>query len=88
MVHLRTPLRAEASAPRLAELNPYVNIRTSTCSIGDGNLECLRDFQVSSCLMFIMSNQLSPNRDPSQISHCSSKGLSVREVMRIENMIT
>ena len=31
---------------------------------------------------------LSPNIDPSQISHCNIKGLSVREFMRIENMIT
>ena len=31
---------------------------------------------------------LSPNSDLSQISHCSIKGLSVREIMRIENMIT
>ena len=31
---------------------------------------------------------LSPKSDPSQISHCSIKGLSVKEVMRIENMIT
>ena len=33
-------------------------------------------------------NPISPNSDPSQISHCNIKSLSVREVMRIENMIT
>ena len=33
-------------------------------------------------------NPLSPNSDQSQTSHCSIKGLSVSEVMRIENMIT
>ena len=33
-------------------------------------------------------NPLSPNSDLTQISHCSIKSLSVREVMRIENMIT
>ena len=33
-------------------------------------------------------NPLSPKGDLSQISHCSIKGLSVGEVMRIENMIT
>ena len=33
-------------------------------------------------------NPLTPNSDLSQTSHCSIKGLSVREVMRIENMIT
>ena len=33
-------------------------------------------------------NLLSPNSDLSQMSHCDIKGLSVREVMRIENMIT
>ena len=31
---------------------------------------------------------LRPNSDLSQTSHCNIKGLSVREVMRIENMIT
>ena len=38
--------RAEASASRLAELNPYVNIQTSTSSISDGNLEFLTHYQV------------------------------------------
>ena len=33
-------------------------------------------------------NPLSPNSDLSQTSHCNIKGLSVREIMRIENMIT
>ena len=33
-------------------------------------------------------NPLRPNSDPSQTSHCNIKGLSAREVMRIENMIT
>ena len=33
-------------------------------------------------------NPLSPNSDLSKISHCSIKGLLVREAMRIENMIT
>ena len=32
-------------------------------------------------------NPLRPNSDLSQTSHCNIKGLSVREVMRIENMI-
>ena len=31
---------------------------------------------------------LRPNSDLSQTSHCNIKGLSVSEVMRIENMIT
>ena len=31
---------------------------------------------------------LRPNNDLRQTSHCIIKGLSVREVMRIENMIT
>ena len=37
------------------------------------------------------ANQVNPlrhNSDLSQTSHCNIKGLSVREVMRIENMIT
>ena len=33
-------------------------------------------------------DSLSPESDLSQISYCSIKGLSVMEVMRIENMIT
>ena len=33
-------------------------------------------------------NPLRPNSDLSQTSYCNIKGLSVREVMRIENMIT
>ena len=33
-------------------------------------------------------NPLGPNSDLSQTSHCNIKGLSVREVMRIENIIT
>ena len=33
-------------------------------------------------------NPLRPNGDPSQNSHCNIKGLSVSEVMRIENIIT
>ena len=33
-------------------------------------------------------NPLRPNSDLSKTSHCNIKGLSVGEVMRIENMIT
>ena len=33
-------------------------------------------------------NPLRPNSDLSQTSHCNIKGLSISEVMRIENMIT
>ena len=33
-------------------------------------------------------NLLSPNSDRSQFSNCNIKGLSAKEVMRIENMIT
>ena len=36
----------------------------------------------------ILLNPLRPNRDLSQTSHCNIKGLSVSEVMRIENMVT
>ena len=38
---------------------------------------------MSSCF-----NPLRPNIDLNQTSHCNIKGLSVSEVMRIENMIT
>ena len=37
---------------------------------------------------FVGFNPLRPNNDLSQTSHCHIKGLSVSEVMRIENMIT
>ena len=33
-------------------------------------------------------DRLSPNSDMTQISHCSTKGLLVTEVMRIENTLT
>ena len=33
-------------------------------------------------------NPLRPNNDVSQTSHCNIKGVSVSEIMRIENMIT
>ena len=33
-------------------------------------------------------NPLRPNNDLSQTSHCNIKGVSVSEVMRIENKIT
>ena len=33
-------------------------------------------------------NPIRPNSDLSQTSHCNIKGLSVGEIMRIENMIT
>ena len=36
----------------------------------------------------VLFNPLRPNSDLSQTSHCNIKGLSVSEVMRIENMIT
>ena len=39
-------------------------------------------------LSYVNVNPLRPNSDLSQTSHCNIKSLSVREVMRIENMIT
>ena len=39
-------------------------------------------------LLGILFNPLRPNNDLSQTSLCNIKGLSVREVLRIENMIT
>ena len=38
--------RAEASASRLAELNPYVNIQTSTSSISKDDFDFLKHYQV------------------------------------------
>ena len=37
---------------------------------------------------WIPVNRLMPNSDLNQTSHCSIKGLSVSEVMRIDKMIT
>jgi ubiquitin-activating enzyme E1-like protein 2 len=37
--------RAEASAPRLAELNPYTNINVSTADLVDGDLSFLNAYQ-------------------------------------------
>ena len=37
---------------------------------------------------FALTLTLRPNSNLSQTSHCDIKGLSVSEVMRIENMIT
>ena len=42
--------------------------------------------RVNMPIMYI--NPLRPNNGLSQTSHCNIKGLSVSEVMRIENMIT
>ena len=39
-------------------------------------------------LVSLTFNPLRPNNDVSQTSHCNIKGLSVSEVMRIENIIT
>ena len=36
----------------------------------------------------IFLNPSAPKSDLNQISHCNIKGLSVREVIRVENMIT
>ena len=36
----------------------------------------------------LVVNPLRPNNDESQTSHCNNKGVSVSEVVRIENMIT
>ena len=46
--------------------------------------------KINSLITLILTsiNPLRPNSDPSQTSHCNIKGLSVRQVMRIENMIT
>ena len=55
------------------------------CSV-DGGKNCL----IYSCnnMIFAAVKNLLPNSDLAQISHCHIKGLSVREVMRTENMIT
>ena len=39
-------------------------------------------------IIVIILNPSGPKSDVNQISHCNIKGLSVREVRRVENMIT
>ena len=55
-------------------------------------IKLIREMQIHHYFLTLSSNRLisplSPNSDLSQISHCNIKGLSVREVMRAENMIT
>ena len=56
-------------------------------------IESKRSCKVGPMLSVLVSrrsafNPLRPNSDLSETSHCNIKGLSVREVMRIENMIT
>ena len=50
-------------------------------------LNTAHNWKVSEISLLII-NPVRPNTDLSQTSHCNIKGLSVREVMRIENMIT
>ena len=50
--------------------------------------EKLRQIPGDNTVSFGLVNPLRPNSDLSQTSHCNIKGLSVSEVMRIENMIT
>ena len=38
--------RAEASVPRVAELNPYVTVKSSVAPIGEGDLSFLTEYQV------------------------------------------
>ena len=55
--------------------------RTSTFC----KLVCKLTFVWKSICELIVFNRLRPNND---VSHCNIRGLSVSEVMRIENMIT
>ena len=45
-------------------------------------------YSLDKLALMLLCNPLRPNIDLSQTSHCNVKGLSVSEVMRIENMIT
>ena len=51
---------------------------------------CVKNLKViqSDGRTFLSLNPLRPSNDVSQTSHCNIKGVSVSEVMRIENMIT
>ena len=56
------------------------------CSYGGKELE--ETLYISKRCLEINFNPFCPKSDLSQISHFGITGLSVREVMRIENMIT
>ena len=47
----------------------------------------LKPYRNAGSLARFFFNPLRPNNDLSQTSHCNIKGVSVSEVMRIENMI-
>ena len=49
----------------------------------DEYMSCFMEFS-----LLLLFKPLRPNNDLSQTSHCNIKGLSVSEVMRIDNMIT
>ena len=67
-------------------------MRNQSLDGGDANNGCILNFDGylgkeagQRCSSF---NPLRPDSDLSETSHCNIKGLSVSEVMRIENMIT
>ena len=64
------------------DLSVYRHSRWEVADSGLGSLSC--EDHTSQSFIY----RLRPNSDPSQTSHCNIKGVSVSEVMRIENMIT
>ena len=75
------------------QINPAIlYLYVCNCSLGytghrcDSSIPPGRGKTERKC--FARFNPLTPNNDVSQTSHCNIKGVSVSEVMRIENMIT
>ena len=72
-------LQVEVCSGSLVDILQAVVSGTDGCLFSYGYAGLGKDY----CWM-----TLNPNSDLSQTSHCNIKGLSVSEVMRIENMIT
>ena len=80
---------------RVNVVSELVNIKVSSPVDTDFSIQVrLTGLFLDRTVMFrtfkvtVLLNPLRPNSDLSQTSHCNIKGLSVSEVMRIDNMIT
>ena len=61
---------------------------TFLATFSNQNLHSLRTHRITILDLEYLINPLRPNNDLSQTSHSNIKGVSVSEVMRIENEIT
>ena len=75
---IATPSSQEEESPWGSSMDSRGSNKSSS-RVGSSELNTVSYFFV---------NPLRPNNDVSQTSHCNIKGVSVSEVIRIENMIT